>query len=155
MLATAIHLKEGRADMRRSDVGRALDEAFPGSELDFVEAGGRYLVAMRAPEFQRPFSAPELSDGVLRYLALTGALCAYRRPDFIALNEPEASLHPALIAPLARMILRAAAETQILVVTHSAPLARALEAEGRARLLVLEKRGGETRLMNDTGEAAA
>ncbi|WP_018633051.1 AAA family ATPase [Neomegalonema perideroedes] len=145
-LATAIHLKEGPQGVERSEVGRAVEEAFPGSRLEFVEAAGRYLVAMRTPGFPRSFSAPELSDGVLRYLALVGALCAYRRPDFIALNEPEASLHPALIAPLGRLILRASAEAQILVVSHSDALARLLEQEGGARVLRLEKLRGETRL---------
>ncbi len=144
-LATAIHLKEGPQGIDRSEVGRAVEEAFPGSRLEFVEAAGRYLVAMRSPGFPRAFAAPELSDGVLRYLALVGALCAYRRPDFIALNEPEASLHPGLIGPLGRLILRASAETQILVVSHSAELARLLEREGGGRVLRLEKLRGETR----------
>ncbi len=152
-LATAIHLKEGPQGVARSEVGRAVEEAFQGATLEFVEAAGRYLVALRSPGFPRAFAAPELSDGTLRYLALVGALCAYRRPDFIALNEPEASLHPELIAPLGRLILRAAAETQILVVTHSHELTRILSQEGAARVVRLEKRRGETRLPEDEGES--
>ncbi|MGY1620038.1 AAA family ATPase [Geodermatophilus sp. SYSU D00691] len=38
------------------------------------------------------------------------------------LNEPETSLHPDLLAPLAGMVARAAARTQVVVVTHSARL---------------------------------
>ena len=61
---------------------------------------------MRFAEFpHRVFDAAELSDGTLRYLALMGALLGYRPPAFIALNEPEASLHPDLLTPLARLIV--------------------------------------------------
>lgn len=62
----------------------------------------------RKPNFDpaRVFEANELSDGTLRYLALCGALLGYRLPGLIALNEPEASLHPELLEPLARLILQ-------------------------------------------------
>ena len=118
---------------------------FPGAKLDFIEAAGRHAIALQTPNFPRPFAAPELSDGTLRYLCLVGALCAYRRPAFIALNEPEASLHPEMIDPLARLIGRAAQDSQILVVTHSERLARILDVEAGAKMIHLEKRGGETR----------
>ncbi|KQU22461.1 hypothetical protein ASG63_22340 [Methylobacterium sp. Leaf94] len=49
---------------------------------------------------KRVFEAAELSDGTLRFLALAGALLAYRLPPFMALNEPETNLHPDLLAPL-------------------------------------------------------
>ena len=49
---------------------------------------------------------------------------------FIAFNEPETSLHPELLEPLARMIVRAAERTQIWVVTHSERLAAAFAACG-------------------------
>ena len=75
---------------------------------------------------KRVFAASKLSDGTLRYLALAGALLAYRLPAFIALNEPETSLHPDLPEPLARLIARSAERTQIWPVTHSERLASAL-----------------------------
>ena len=59
-------------------------------------------------------------------LALAGALLAYRLPAFIALNEPEASLHPDLLEPLARLIVRASERTQVWLVTHSERLAAAI-----------------------------
>lgn len=43
------------------------------------------------------------------------------------LNEPETSLHPDLIPPLADLILTATKDTQIVVVTHARPLADALQ----------------------------
>ncbi len=59
----------------------------------------------------RPLAAAELSDGALAYLCLVAALASYRLPGFIALNEPETSLHPDLVGPLARLIGRASERT--------------------------------------------
>jgi len=75
---------------------------------------------------RRQFGAHELSDGTLQFLALMGALLSYRLPPFIALNEPETSLHPALLPALASSIVKAAERTQVWVVTHSRELADAI-----------------------------
>jgi predicted ATPase len=93
---------------------------------------------------ERVFAASELSDGTLRYLALAGALLAYRLPSFIALNEPETSLHPDLLDPLARMIVAAARRTQIWLVTHSERLAAALAAHSGAKPRIVLKQEGAT-----------
>jgi len=93
---------------------------------------------------QRVFEAAELSDGTLRYLALVGALLAYRLPAFVALNEPESSLHPALLDPLARLIAAAAERTQIWLVTHSSELAAALARYGGIEPRTVIKRDGQT-----------
>ena len=80
------------------------------------------------PQFpQRVFQPRELSDGQIRFLALAGALLSYRTPTFVALNEPEASLHPSMLPPLATMIATAARSSQIWLVTHSELLAREVE----------------------------
>ena len=52
-------------------------------------------------------SASELSDGTLRYLLLVAALLSPRPPALMILNEPETSLHPDLLPPLARLIVQA------------------------------------------------
>ena len=57
---------------------------------------------------------------------MLAALLSPRPPTFLALNEPETSLHPALLEPLARLIAAAAKRTQVWVVTHSEPLAEHL-----------------------------
>jgi len=155
VLATVMHLKDGPNDYARSEIGLAIDEAFPGAVLEFDAAAGRHAVALRTPDFHRAFAAHEMSDGTLRYLCLVGALCAYRRPPFIALNEPEASLHSDLIPPLAKMILRASEDSQMIVVTHSHALADILEVEGAATRVSLEKRRGETVLSSRTSGAAS
>jgi predicted ATPase len=59
------------------------------------------------------------------------------------LNEPETSLHPDLLPPLARLIARASEKSQIVVVSHAATLVSALRDAG-ARQIVLKKELGET-----------
>ncbi|WP_099866930.1 AAA family ATPase [Pararhizobium haloflavum] len=106
------------------DLDRAVEEAFAGARLSVPLPDIHASFGMVFPQFpQRTFQASELSDGQLRFLALAGALLAYRLPRFIALNEPEASLHPAMLPALASMIARASGQTQIWVVTHSPDLA--------------------------------
>jgi predicted ATPase len=60
------------------------------------------------------------------------------------LNEPETSLHPDLLAPLARLIAQASKRSQIVVVSHAVALVSALAAVPEARQIVLEKQLGET-----------
>ena len=120
---------------------------FPGAKLVVPEPGRTASFAMSFPEFpNRTFEASELSDGTLRFLALAGALLAYRLPPFIALNEPEASLHPDLMAPLARLIARAAERTQIWLVTHSTRLADAIAQTGAGKARTVLKVDGETQI---------
>ncbi len=66
----------------------------------------------------------------------------YRLPSLIALNEPEASLHPSLLPPLARLIAQAAQRTRIWIVTHSETLAAALHEEtGKTARRVIKENG--------------
>jgi predicted ATPase len=105
----------------------------------------------------RPFQAHELSDGTLKYLCLLGALMGYRLPPLIALNEPEASLHPSLLAPLARLIARAAGRARIWIVTHSEELTGHLQEETgkRARRVVKFKGATGIEGLRLSGEYAA
>ncbi|WP_254716426.1 AAA family ATPase [Actinomadura sp. WMMB 499] len=101
----------------------AVDRAFPGSRIAITEHGGRFELALRQPGLLRPLSGAELSDGTLRYLLWTAALLTPRPPALLVLNEPETSLHPELLRPLAELIVTAAEHTQVVAVTHSRPLA--------------------------------
>ena len=67
-----------------------------------------------------------MSDGTLRYLLWVAALLSARPAELTVLNEPESSLHPDLLPALAALIARACEGSQIVVVTHSAPLVTAL-----------------------------
>jgi predicted ATPase len=123
---------------------RAVDDAFPGARLAVTVSDGYFELEMRQHGLLRPLKAAELSDGTLRYLLLIAALLSPRPPPLMVLNEPEASLHPDLLAPLARLVARAAAASQIVLVSHAEPLVAALEREAGCRRIVLEKQLGET-----------
>jgi predicted ATPase len=140
VFATLVHIREDSADL-----DRAIDDAFPGASLVVPSPDKTAAFGLVLPDYpKRVFDAGELSDGTLRYLAVAGALLGYRLPAFIALNEPETSLHPELLEPLARMIVRAAERTQIWVVTHSERLARAFADCGTVTPRTVVKRNGET-----------
>lgn len=137
-LATVMNIRE-----EAPAIDAAIRDAFPGANLDAIIEAGRVHLALELGDMPRAFSAHELSDGTLAYLCLVAALLSYRLPGFIALNEPESSLHVDLIRPLARLIAAAAERTQVWVVTHSVALADALEAEAgiTPRTVVKDKNG--------------
>ena len=110
----------------RSELDRAVADAFDGAILDVTVEGGRFDVALHQPGMLRPLGSAELSDGTLRYLLLVAALLTTDPPPLMVLNEPETSLHPDLLAPLARLVRAAAEQSQILVVSHSQALVREL-----------------------------
>jgi len=142
VFATLAHIREDTVDL---DV--VIDDAFPGARLVVPPPGRTASFALVYKEFpKREFEAGELSDGTLRFLALAGALLAYRLPSFVALNEPETSLHPDLLAPLARLIARAAQRTQVWIVTHSTLLADALAQTADAKPRRVVKTNGETQI---------
>jgi predicted ATPase len=149
VFATLTHIRGDRVEL-----DAAIDRAFPGARLVIPQPDSAASFGMNFPEFpQRVFDAPELSDGTLRFLALAGALLAYRLPPFIALNEPESSLHGDLMEPLAELIVSAAKRTQIWLVTHSTRLADAIAASGTGRVCRVFKADGATRIegLNDLG----
>lgn len=155
-LATVSEVKD---DM--SDITAAIDDAFPGAWLEIqtgpeepdpfddqpaeLQLSEDVTLLWHLPDMPRPLAMHEISDGTLSWLCLVAALSGYRLPGFIALNEPEASLHADLIGPLARLIARAAErDTQIWVVTHASALAEALEAETGVAPRTIIKRDGAT-----------
>ena len=121
----------------------AIEDAFPGSTIEIEAVDGLFRLLMRQDGLRRPLDASELSDGTLRYVALAAALHTPRPPELMVLNEPEGSLHPNLLEPLARMIAAASERSQIIVVSHAATLVNSLADHG-AQALALEKVDGET-----------
>jgi predicted ATPase len=160
VLATLFVIREDTAEL-----AEAIDDAFPGAKLRAGDEGSWCRFDLEFPDMPRPFAMHELSDGTLKYLCLLGALMGYRLPSLIALNEPEASLHPSLLPPLARLIARAASKTRIWVVTHSEALAQAMQEEtgkpprrviksGSATSIEGLKLSGEYRTDEDDADAA-
>ncbi|MGE0241517.1 MAG: AAA family ATPase [Parvibaculaceae bacterium] len=125
----------------RAALAGAITDAFDGATIAVNE---RFEVEMQQHGLLRPLTVAELSEGTLRYILLTAALLSPRPPELMILNEPEASLHPDLLEPLARLVTRTAERCQIIVVSHSSQLVAALDRHSESWLIRLEKELGET-----------
>jgi hypothetical protein len=128
----------------------AIDDAFPGCSVGVDITSPQFQVQFRQPGLLRPLQASELSDGTLRYLLLATALLSPRLPPLLVLNEPESSLHPSLLEPLARLIAAAACRTQVWVVAHAPALVEALAEQPGCLHHRLEKELGATALPGQT-----
>ena len=101
------------------------------------------------------FDAAALSDGTLRFIALTTLLQQPRetRPSVILLDEPELGLHPYAITMLASLVKKASLETQVVMATQSPFLLDHFEPED---VIVADRVNGEvtfTRLDSESLEA--
>jgi predicted ATPase len=76
-----------------------------------------------------PFQAWHLSDGTIRFICLATALLQPDPPPTIVIDEPELGLHPYALEVLAGLLQKAAARTQVIVSTQSAPLLSQFEPE--------------------------
>jgi predicted ATPase len=135
---------------------KAISAGLPGRTLRVQATGSdgahkspqstELSVALDTDGCARPLLARELSDGTLKFLCLAAALLSPRPPVLIALNEPESSLHPDLLPPLAKMIVDAAEFSQIWVSTHSTQLARSIQEKSGTDPIELQLVEGETRV---------
>ena len=128
-------------------LNEAISDAFPGANLDITrQQDGRFNVNLSQEGLLRPLTGSELSDGTLRYLLWVAALLTPRPPPLMVLNEPETSLHPELLPALGRLIIRAAADTQVWVVSHASRLIATLESSEECNSLQLDKIFGQTQV---------
>lgn len=84
--------------------------------------GGLMVPAFRVKESNgkvHDFNVSQISDGTLRVLGLLTALYQPARPQVIAMEEPEQTINPGILAVLAEAIEQTAEESQVLVTTHS------------------------------------
>jgi predicted ATPase len=128
----------------------AIADAFPGARVEVTSTDGYFELEMYQHGLLRPLKPSELSDGTLRYLLLVAALLSPRPPALMILNEPETSLHPDLLPPLARLITEASKRSQVVVVSHADALVSALDADADCRQIMLEKQLGETIVRDGT-----
>ena len=144
--------------------GRALQDiiaaALPGRSLEILSnepepwtKSPHYMelsVGLATEGCARTLVARELSDGTLKFLCLAACLLSPRPPALIALNEPEASLHPDLLPPLARLIVQASEVSQLWVCTHSSRLAESIQSLCGVQPIRLELLNGETVIRSET-----
>ncbi len=68
------------------------------------------------------FSAYQLSDGTLRFIALATLLMHPKPPSVVIIDEPELGLHPFAISKLAGLMESASSKAQIIISTQSTNL---------------------------------
>ena len=69
------------------------------------------------------YGVTDLSDGTIRFIALTVLFMQPNLPDTIIIDEPELGLHPTAIAKLAGMIKSVSAKKcQVIIATQSTDL---------------------------------
>ena len=125
----------------------AITRAFPGCALEIAcDDRGLMSLAWRQPGIHRTLDARELSDGTLRFLCLAAALLTPRTPGLLILNEPESSLHPALLPALADLIAIASQRSQVLVTTHATELAQRVTALTGQKSVALSLHQGQTQI---------
>jgi predicted ATPase len=86
-----------------------------------------------------PFHPSQISDGTLRFMCLATALLQPRPPATILIDEPELGMHPHALSILAGLLKQAAATTQVIVSTQSAPLVDCFEP---ADVIVVNRKEG-------------
>lgn len=87
------------------------------------------------------FDANNLSDGSIRFIALTTVLLQPNPPKTIIIDEPELGLHPSAIHKLASMIKMASAKSQIIISTQSINLLDQFEAED---IIVVDRKDNQS-----------
>jgi len=134
-LGTVLHEILTRYDYR--DTANDLREFLRAAYTSFEEihcdttfgTPAQVLVRLREKGMQRSMELWELSDGMLRFLCLAVALLNPLPPPLVAIDEPEAGLHPKLLPVVADMIKTGAERTQVVVTTHSPNLLSRFDIE--------------------------
>lgn len=103
-------------------------------------------VAQDWPEKRRlRFEGPSLSDGTLRAIGLITAVFQRPVPSLVAIEEPEATIHPGALESILDLLDLAARRTQVVLTTHSPELLEAKWIAGR-HLRIVENHAGATRV---------
>jgi predicted ATPase len=89
------------------------------------------------------FEAAQESDGTLRVAGMITALLQRPRPEVIAIEEPELTVHPGALRLLCDYIKEGAIGGQVVLTTHSPDLLALLSAD---EVRVVERSGDETQV---------
>jgi predicted ATPase len=101
--------------------------------LDFFlrpEANGNIKLKWQSKHSSSVYGVNDLSDGTIRFIALTVLFMQPTLPETIIIDEPELGLHPTAIAKLSGLIKSAAAKKcQVIIATQSTDLISHFEPE--------------------------
>jgi len=125
----------------------------PKWTIDQSPEGSHYI---RLRNGTASHSSDGAGEGVVSLFSIVDALTSAPPGGIVAIDEPELSLHPAIIRRLVRVIVRFSAERQIVVATHSPYfIDPAAIARGAALVRVTsEGSGSNIYQLSDQGRAA-
>lgn len=121
------------ADDDRRELMEMLAYVVPGIlAVNAIHHGNKLTLrfTQRAREGKRnQFEALQMSDGTLRLLGILLALYQPRTPGFLAIEEPEATIHVAALQALIEVFQARSDRTQIVLTTHSADILDSIDVD--------------------------
>jgi predicted ATPase len=109
--------------------------------MQFVQGSGKQAMS---------FDALEVSDGTLRLVGLLLALYQQKDPGFLAIEEPESTIHVAALQALVEVFRARSQHTQILLTTHSSEILDSLRLD---ELHLVNREEGISTLDSVSGDA--
>lgn len=97
---------------------KALRKLYDGID-DFYLQLEQGKVQLFIQEGSHAVPVKRLSDGTLRYLSLLAILCHPNPAPLICIEEPELGMHPDVVITIAKLLVEASENTQLIVTTHS------------------------------------
>jgi len=116
----------------RDDLVEMLGHVVPGVvDVRVVGHGNKLTLEFkqRAARGRNTFEALQMSDGTLRLLGILLALYQRDTPGFLAIEEPEATIHVAALQALMDVFRARSDMSQIVVTTHSSEILDAIDPE--------------------------
>jgi predicted ATPase len=121
-------------------------------EIVFTPADSQKVqLQVRWNSLKREQPAADLSDGTLRFLFLLTVLASPTPAPVIAIDEPEAGLHPGMLPIVAEYAVDASMRSQVILTTHSPQFLDAFR-ETLPTTTVTKWEGGQTDLKTIDGE---
>ena len=99
-----------------------------GINIDCHTVDGKNQVGL-LEGYEKPIPLEKASDGTLRLAAYYTLLNQPELPPLISIEEPERHLHPGILSEMAKILQKIAAESQVIVTTHSPEFLDCFSAE--------------------------
>ena len=114
-------------------------------DIRVLELGGYLVIELKKTQRHHSlwFPLAQESDGTLRVLALLAALYQKAPNHLIAIEEPELSIHPGVLAVLGEVIEEASTRSQVIISTQSPDLISRFNVD---QLRVVEMVDGNTHI---------
>lgn len=136
---------------------RLLSKVVPGtSSAEYVSVGQKETILFKqeveGDMWPWAFNSESMSDGTLRVLGILLAVYQMSPPTLIAIEEPEATIHPAALDVLVDILKDGSHRAQILITTHSPDILDNKSIKD-SEILVVESTKGKTTIAPMDGKS--